>query len=297
MKLEHGFTVPVPVDRAWDVLLDLPQVAPCMPGAALTSYEGDEFTGTVKVKLGPINLTYQGQGRIAERDSDNRRAVIEASGKERRGGGTAKAMVTAELRPEGDGSTRVDVVTDLAITGRPAQFGRGMMVDVGNKLIGQFADCLSGKLTGGEGLEGAQPGGATVAGGATPAAGAGASARGSSTAPMPPAPTAPSNGAVTSNTAGPSKAAGPPKSAGPSQTGHPGAASGAVPAAAPGAAAMSRPAATPGPMEHEIQPIDLLEVTGARDVAKRVATYAVAFVAGLLVGWLIFRGGRGGRGG
>lgn len=150
MRLEHGFTVPVPVQQAWDVLLDLPTVAPCMPGASLTSYEGDEFTGTVKVKLGPINLTYQGKGRIAERAEADRRAVIEASGKESRGAGTAKATVTATLRPDGDSGTKVDVVTDLNITGRPAQFGRGMLADVGNKLIGQFADCLSGKLAGGE---------------------------------------------------------------------------------------------------------------------------------------------------
>ncbi|MQA24915.1 MAG: carbon monoxide dehydrogenase, partial [Micromonosporaceae bacterium] len=149
MRLEHGFTVPAPVEQAWEVLLDLPTVAPCMPGASLTSYEGDDFTGTVKVKLGPINLTYQGRGRIAEKNEADRRAVIEASGKESRGAGTAKATVAATLRAEGEGFTRVDVTTELNITGRPAQFGRGMIAEVGNKLIGQFADCLSRKLAAG----------------------------------------------------------------------------------------------------------------------------------------------------
>lgn len=149
MRLEHAFTVPVPVDHAWRILLDLPTVAPCMPGATLTSYDGTEFTGTVKVKVGPISLTYKGKGRVVERDETSRRAVVEASGRESRGAGTAKATVTATLHPE-DQSTRVAVATDLAITGRPAQFGRGMMADVGARLIGQFADCLAGKLERGE---------------------------------------------------------------------------------------------------------------------------------------------------
>ncbi|HZC26928.1 MAG TPA: SRPBCC family protein, partial [Actinopolymorphaceae bacterium] len=149
MRLEHEFTVPVPADSAWRILLDLPVVAPCMPGATLTSYDGAEFTGTVKVKVGPISLTYKGKGRVVESDETARRAVVEASGRESRGAGTAKATVTATLHPEGD-STRVAVATDLAITGRPAQFGRGMMTDVGSKLIGQFAECLAGKLERGE---------------------------------------------------------------------------------------------------------------------------------------------------
>src|SRR5262245_2560234 len=150
MRLDHEFTVPVPADEAWRILLDLPEVAPCMPGATLTSYDGAEFTGTVKVKLGPISLTYKGKGRIVEQDEAARRAVVEASGRESRGSGTAKATVTASLCPEGDRRTRVEVATDLAITGRPAQFGRGMMSDVGSKLIGQFAQCLAGKLERGE---------------------------------------------------------------------------------------------------------------------------------------------------
>ncbi|WP_249933128.1 SRPBCC family protein, partial [Blastococcus sp. CCUG 61487] len=112
-----------------------------MPGAALESVDGDTFTGELKVKLGPINLTYQGTGTVVERDDAARRAVIDARGKDRRGNGTATALITVTLTDEG-GTTRVDVATDLTITGRPAQFGRGVMTDVGNKLLGQFADKL-----------------------------------------------------------------------------------------------------------------------------------------------------------
>jgi carbon monoxide dehydrogenase subunit G len=146
MKLDHSFTVPVPVKEAWAVLLDVPRVAPCMPGATLTDFDGDELTGTVKVKVGPIVLTYTGKGRFVERDEAARRVVVEASGRETRAAGTAAAKVTATLVPDGD-STRVEVSTDLTVTGKPAQFGRGVLADVGGRLIGQFADCLAAELT------------------------------------------------------------------------------------------------------------------------------------------------------
>lgn len=145
MKLDHSFTVPVPVEEAWGVLLDVPRVAPCMPGAALTDFDGDEFSGTVKVKVGPIVLTYAGKGRFVERDEAARRVVVEASGRDTRASGTAAATVIATLKPEGD-LTRVEVSTDLTVTGKPAQFGRGMLSDVSGRLIGQFADCLAGEL-------------------------------------------------------------------------------------------------------------------------------------------------------
>ena len=145
MQLEHSFTVPVGVDEAWLVLLDVERIAPCLPGASVDSVDGDEFTGTVKVKLGPINLTYTGRASFVEKDETAHRAVIDARGKDARGNGTANATVTTSLHPDGT-STRVEVVTELDITGKPAQFGRGVMVDVGNKLIGQFADCLAATL-------------------------------------------------------------------------------------------------------------------------------------------------------
>ncbi len=155
MELEHSFTVPVGVDQAWQTLLDIEQVAPCMPGAALDSVDGDDFTGTVKVRLGPIGLTYKGKASFLEKDEAAHKAIIGAQGRDSRGNGTAAATVTATLTEEAATQTRVDVKTDLNITGKPAQFGRGVMADVGNKLIGQFADCLAGKLEG----NGAAPGG------------------------------------------------------------------------------------------------------------------------------------------
>jgi carbon monoxide dehydrogenase subunit G len=140
--LENEFSVAVPVDRAWTTLLDVERVAPCMPGATLTSWDGSEFTGNVKVRLGPVSLTYAGKGRLASRDDGAKRVVIEASGKDSRGAGTAAATVTAALSPDGDG-TRVHVVTDLHITGQAAQFARGMANDVAGRLVKQFADCLA----------------------------------------------------------------------------------------------------------------------------------------------------------
>jgi carbon monoxide dehydrogenase subunit G len=147
VQLEHTFTVPAEIEQAWQVLLDIERIAPCLPGAAIDSVDGDDFTGTVKVRLGPIGLTYQGKASFVEKDAAVHRAVIRAQGKDARGNGTANATVTATLSQQG-AETQVVVHTDLNITGKPAQFGRGVMVDVGNKLIGQFADCLAGKLTG-----------------------------------------------------------------------------------------------------------------------------------------------------
>lgn len=145
MQLNHSFTVPAPVEHAWGVLRDIERIGPCMPGATIEEVDGDSFTGRVKVKVGPMQVTYRGEASFTEVDDERHRAVIVAKGKEARGSGTAEATVTAELT-ERDGSTEVTVISDLAITGRPAQFGRGVMADVGDKLLGQFADCLSTKL-------------------------------------------------------------------------------------------------------------------------------------------------------
>ena len=150
MQLEHHFTVPVPVGQAWEVLLDVERVAPCMPGATVESFDGETIEGRVKVKVGPIQVTYAGTAKFTEKDEAARRAVIEASAKEARGAGTANATITAVLTGSGS-STDVTVTTDLQITGKPAQFGRGVMVEVGNKLLGRFADCLAGELGSGSG--------------------------------------------------------------------------------------------------------------------------------------------------
>ncbi len=150
MELEHSFTVPVPEDQAWDVLLDVERVAPCMPGATLDSVAGDEIKGKIKVKLGPVSMTYAGTARFTERDRDAGVVTLEASGKETRGAGTASATVRSELHGEGD-QTEVTVHTSLNVTGRPAQFGRGVMADVSAKLIGIFANNLADMLATGNG--------------------------------------------------------------------------------------------------------------------------------------------------
>ena len=142
MELENSFTVPADIDTAWRTLLDLQTVAPCMPGATLESATGDTFTGGVKVKLGPVQMTYSGVATFLSKDDVAKVAVIEGVGKETRGAGTAKALITTALHAEGPATTRVDVTTDLAITGKPAQFGRGVMQDVASRLVGQFATNL-----------------------------------------------------------------------------------------------------------------------------------------------------------
>lgn len=148
MELEHRFEVPVDVETAWETLLDMNKVGPCFPGATLETVTGDEFTGSVKIKLGPIQLTYKGRAKIVEKDSAAHRAKIEATGNAARAASTAAMLVTATATAISPNKTAVDLVTTLSITGRPAQFGRGVMVEVGNKLIGQFADCVSTKLVG-----------------------------------------------------------------------------------------------------------------------------------------------------
>ena len=275
MELEHSFTVPVGIERAWEVLLDVETIAPCMPGAALDTVDGDAFTGTVKVKLGPIGLTYKGKASFIEKDDAAHRAVIDAQGRDARGNGTATAKVTATLEADGDASTKVVVSTDLAITGKPAQFGRGVMVDVGNKLIGQFADCLAGKLTEPEQVA-APAGAASGAVGAASASGGGSSEGSGSGAP------AAESASQATSTATAGAAASPTPTA---DTAPKHAANGSAPAAAPAAA----PKASTGPRKiapvAETEPIDLMASAGPA-VAKRLipvgAGVIVAVVAFLL---------------
>lgn len=143
MEMDHSFTVPVPPDRAWDVLLDVEKIAPCMPGATVDEFDGEVVTGRIKVKVGPVSLTYRGTAKFTERDPDARVIVLEASGKETRGAGTASATVRATLEPESGGEgTTASMHTTMNVTGRPAQFGRGVMIEVGSKLVEQFAQNL-----------------------------------------------------------------------------------------------------------------------------------------------------------
>jgi hypothetical protein len=145
MDLTNEFRVPLAVDEAWEVLTNIERIAPCMPGAALEGVDGDEYRGTVKVKVGPMTAQYRGTVRFLERDDAGRKAVLRAEGRETRGQGNAAATITATITPDGDGSA-VNVVTDLTISGKVAQFGRGVLGDVSTRLMGQFVDCLEKDL-------------------------------------------------------------------------------------------------------------------------------------------------------
>jgi len=175
IELDNSFTVPVPPEQAWEVLLDVERIAPCMPGASVTSIEGDEVAGQVKVKLGPLSLAYKGTAKFTEKNEENHTIAIEASGKETRGAGTASATVQAGLKPaDDDGHTLVSIHTALNVTGRPAQFGRSLLPEVSGKLIAQFASNLealiAGGANGGEGGDASSEAAGAAAGGVAEAA-------------------------------------------------------------------------------------------------------------------------------
>ncbi|HET7173234.1 MAG TPA: SRPBCC family protein [Nocardioidaceae bacterium] len=246
MELTHSFTVPASVENAWAAFNDLDRIAPCFPGASLSSYDGESFTGACKVKVGPISLQYTGSGKFLARDEAAHRAVVEAKGKDRRGNGTATAKVTASLEAAEEHLTRVTVQTDLAITGKPAQFGRGVMQDVGDKLLGQFANCLERKLANGQADAGGQPGEGQPADGAAAEGRVGAAAADEAG----PAPAANADGASADAAAAVTASA---------------AASGMAGAAAPAAAAL---AADSGQAAHVDRPSAGTAPTGAPGQAE-----------------------------
>src|SRR5437867_3273666 len=147
MELSNEFRVGLPPSDAWNVLTDVERIAPCMPGAELQEVEGDEYRGVVKIKVGPITAQYKGKATFLELDEPGLRAVLRAEGRETRGQGNAAATITANLAPDADG-TRVTIITDLNVTGKVAQFGRGVMADVSAKLLGQFVECLESTVLG-----------------------------------------------------------------------------------------------------------------------------------------------------
>jgi hypothetical protein len=150
MKINNEFTVSVPIQEAWEVMLDLKKIAPCLPGAAIQDEKGDgEYDGTMKVKIGPITANYKGTVKIEEADEENHRAVLQAKGRDARGQGTASAAIVSTLQEEGGDSTKVSVETDMKLTGRAAQFGRGIAQDVATKMLTQFAECLEREISGG----------------------------------------------------------------------------------------------------------------------------------------------------
>jgi uncharacterized protein len=261
MDLTHSFTVPTSVDDAWALFMDLEKVGGCFPGATVTEVDDDGFAGTVKVKLGPIALLYTGTGSFVERDDAAHRAVIEAKGKDKRGNGTAGATVTIELSPDGTG-TRADVVTDLAVTGKPAQFGRGVMQDVSDKLLMAFIACIETRLGEGQGQGQGQGGDAEVAAAVVEAAGA----------------------ATTDGTAAGAESESTPRPATDPAT-----------AARPGAASAGAPAYPRGPrlVPSAVEEDDALDLGSAvmPVLVKRYAGYAAAALVGLVIGVLVGRRG------
>lgn len=263
MELRNEFRVGVPVEQAWAVLIDVERIAPCMPGAELREVEGDEYRGVVKVKVGPITAEYRGKATFLEQDEQAHRAVLRAEGRETRGQGNANATITAVLEPDGEG-TRASVVTDLAVTGRVAQFGRGVLADVSAKLLTQFVSCLEETVladgsasTGSSAASDGSSSGAAVGGGA-PAASTSASPSGI-------------GGGAASSVAAPAAATGAPSATAPPSA----AAADAVgPRTIP-----SRPA----------EPVNLLDVAGG-SVMKRLLPVAAGVAAvGLVVGSLLWR--------
>jgi uncharacterized protein len=273
MELDNSFTVPVPPEQAWDVLLDVERIAPCMPGATVDEVDGDVVNGRIKVKVGPVSLTYRGTAKFTERDPDAHMVVVEASGKETRGAGTASATVRASLAPEASG-TLVTMHTTMNVTGRPAQFGRGVIVEVGGKLVDQFAANLARLITGDGG---AAPG--------NPAA--------------PPAPPAPAGEA-----SGASEAVGAPEAAGATAAGEAGGAAGSgvdgtgTPTAGvqagngagtsggPAASAAVPVARTAGPPQEDS--LNLVRLVGPA-LLKRALPVAAAAAGLTLLGTLLWR--------
>ena len=169
MRLTNELVVPASLDEVWSVLLDVARIAPCLPGASIEAGEGDEYRGTMKVRLGPITSSFQGTIRIEEADESARRAVMSAKARDSRGQGTATATITSTMEPAGDAGTRVTVDTDLRVTGPAASFGRGVMQDVSAKLMGQFADCLAAEIgRSAQSADAAAPGAAEAEGQAAP---------------------------------------------------------------------------------------------------------------------------------
>jgi uncharacterized protein len=292
MKLENEFTVPVDIDTVFDALNDPEKVTPCFPGATLDSHEGDDFTGTVKVKLGPISMTYKGKGTFVERDKTNHKVVVDAQGRDSRGNGTASAKATLTMTDEG-GKTKVNVLTEMQVTGKPAQFGRGVMSDVGDKILGQFASCLADEFgsssAGGSAAPTVQGTDTAASGGngtapAPEAVASGGSDSGAApvTAPPAPAPVASGSGAPT--------AAAMPSTVAEAAKGD----TGAKPGASVGGAATSaaESAAQPSqPRRQQVEAIDLLD--SSRDaILKRLAPVGVGagVLAAIIAIILVVRG-------
>ncbi|MEU8392119.1 SRPBCC family protein [Micromonospora sp. NPDC048842] len=275
MKITNEFAVTVPIERAWAVLTDLEGLAPCLPGAQLTDVDGDVYQGRVRVKVGPVVSEFAGTARFVEKDDAAYRGVIDAKGRDARSAGTASALVTAHLRPDGD-RTVVSVDTDLKISGRLAQFGSGMIKEVSGKLLAQFVANLEAKLA-------AEP--PVPHSDAEPVAAASAappeSAPGASAAPIEPTPAASATAVATT----PSTAAVAPSPVEPSTVSS---RPGSPPPVAPSPVASSGDAVRVAPTA-EPEALDLLSIAGG-SVTKRLVPVLVGLVAvGAVIAWLVAR--------
>ena len=279
MEMDHSFTVPVPPDQAWDVLLDVERIAPCMPGATVDEVDGDVVNGRIKVKVGPVSLTYKGTAKFTERDSEAHVVVLEASGKETRGAGTASANVRASMVPDASGSgTEVTMHTTMNVTGRPAQFGRGVMVEVGGKLVEQFAQNLSKLIAGGSDGSGSAGAGSDDSGSAGAGSGAAADA-----APAADASPASSGGSVDgASVVAPGAVNGTVNYAAPAA-----AATTTAPPPAPAAAATTT-ATAPAPAAASDDSINLIKLVGP-PILKRAVPALLAAAGVTLLGRLIWR--------
>lgn len=260
MEFTNTFTIPVEVDEAFVVLTDLERVAPCMPGAKLETVDGDTYTGRVKVKVGPMSLTYKGTAEVVERDHETHTATIRARGSEARGGGTANADVTARLTPVDDG-TEVVVETNIEVTGKPAQFGRGVMADVGAKIIDTFAECLARRLAESDDVEGGADDQTEAAAPEAATDGEPADTAGDDQA-EPDGDDQPEPASVAAVAAGASPAATTPSSAGPRKV---------------------------AAREPEVESLDVLDVMADSPVKKAVPLLVALTVIGLVI-WLVRRG-------
>ncbi|MEU5670615.1 SRPBCC family protein [Micromonospora sp. NPDC047753] len=297
MKITNEFAVTVPIDRAWAVLTDLEGLAPCLPGAQLTDVDGDVYQGRVRVKVGPVVSEFAGTARFVEKDDAAYRGVIDAKGRDARSTGTASALVTAHLRPDGD-RTLVSVDTDLKISGKLAQFGSGMIKEVSGKLLAQFVANLEAKLAAEPPAPhpNAQPVAATSAAPPAPTPPASESTPAASTAPIEPTPaasatavaTTPSTAAVAPSPVEPSPVGsspvssrpGPPSPDAPSPDAPSGIASSDV--GPSGDAVRVAPTAEP-------EALDLLSIAGG-SVTKRLVPVVVGLVAvGAVIAWLVAR--------
>jgi carbon monoxide dehydrogenase subunit G len=294
VQLEHQFTVPAPLEVVWAAVVDPAKVAPCMPGATLTEVNGSEFTGSVKVKLGPVSLLYKGSGQFVEIDEQSHRVVIKASGKDSRGNGTASATVTVTLKADG-GATHGTVATDLAITGKPAQFGRGMISEVGGKILDTFASALAAQLGVSAPAEAAAPKPAPRKRTTTPRTRTTAAAKPAAEKPAdePAKPAEPEAAKPEAAKPAPrAAAAAKPKPTVKAEVSRPVAAVPAAPATNGAAVSTStdEPAANPPKLrvvaEPQVEPIDLLDYAGPSIAKRLIPLVAGAVVLFLLIRWL-----------